>query len=75
MVDIDVNIVVPCVKLNKGTGTFKVFFFLLGIDLCLSLLVAEICGTEEKEILYKKFDSKVDQCPLPDKLNVLGDFM
>ncbi|KAG0717244.1 hypothetical protein GWK47_054849 [Chionoecetes opilio] len=34
----------------------------------------EVCETEEKEMLYAKFDSVLDQFPPRDTLIVLGDF-
>ena len=33
-----------------------------------------MCGTDEKEIFYAKFDSVLDPCPHQDKIIVLGDF-
>ena len=34
----------------------------------------KVCETEEKEMLYAKLDSVLDQCPRHDALIVLGDF-
>ena len=34
----------------------------------------EVCGADEKEMFYAKFDSALDQCPGWDTLIVLGDF-
>ena len=33
----------------------------------------KVCGADEKEMLYAKLDSVLDQCPRRDTLIVLGD--
>ena len=34
----------------------------------------EVCGADEEELFYAKFDSFLDQCPRRGTLIVLGDF-